>query len=102
MRRWSGLLTACGLALVAAAGCHHTAGVCDCDPWHCHAPLPPGHHDHGIAHGVVDGHAVGAVPGAFPTTPGVGPQYSGAFQQVPDMAVPAPRTVTTPMAPADE
>lgn len=31
MRRWLGRLAACVLAAVPAAGCHHTAGVCDCD-----------------------------------------------------------------------
>ncbi len=30
MRRWLGLLTACGLLALSAAGCCYTAGVCDC------------------------------------------------------------------------
>ena len=60
MRRWSGLLTTFSLLALAAMGCHHTAGVCDCDPWHDHSPLPE------YPHGVEHSYAVGAhadVPG---------------------------------------
>jgi hypothetical protein len=31
MRRWLGVVSAALFAL-SVTGCHHTAGVCDCDP----------------------------------------------------------------------
>lgn len=31
MRRWTGFLAALSLLAAVATGCHHTAGVCDCD-----------------------------------------------------------------------
>jgi hypothetical protein len=32
MRRWLGVMAGCALLALSATGCHHTAGVCDCDP----------------------------------------------------------------------
>jgi hypothetical protein len=31
MRRWLGLVAACGCLALTLTGCYHTAGVCDCD-----------------------------------------------------------------------
>jgi hypothetical protein len=52
MRRWSTLLAAFSLLAIMSTGCwEHTAGVCDCDPWHDHHPFPD---SHGVQHSYAD------------------------------------------------
>ena len=61
MRRWSFFLMAFSLLAMVSVGCwEHTAGVCDCDPWHDHHVLPD---VHGVAHSYADVPHAGVVPG---------------------------------------
>ena len=64
MRRLLGLLAACGLLTLTAAGCHHTAGVCDCDLGHdsCYGCI--GHDSVSVSHAPLVPHASSA-----PVTP---------------------------------
>ena len=60
MRRWSLFVVAFSLLAMASVGCwEHTAGVCDCDPWHDHHALLEGH---GMAHSYADVPHAGSVP----------------------------------------
>ena len=65
MRRWSVLLTGFSLLAMMSSGCwQHTAGICDCDPWHDHHDIPLGH---GVAHSYADvPHSGGGVPTTMP------------------------------------
>jgi hypothetical protein len=87
MRRWTGLLSALSLLAVVAGGCHHTAGVCDCDTGH-HA-YHPGMDGLGYP---VDGHsAAKMMPQASTSTsvqPGVIPHdvVSTPAQPMPKIA----------------
>jgi hypothetical protein len=66
MRRWSTLLAAFSLLAIMSGCWDHTAGVCDCDPWHDQHPFLT---NHGVEHSYADvphGAAIGAgmiVPG---------------------------------------
>jgi hypothetical protein len=88
MKLWSGLLTALGLLALVGTGCHHTAGVCDCDPWKCTQPLPD-------AHGMVLAPAVGhGVVTQYPVVPGVGQVYSNPAPTVAPQPRLAPQSIT--------
>jgi len=65
MRRWSVFFLAFSLMAMGSVGCwEHTAGVCDCDPWHDHQALPA---MHGVAHSYADAPQAGTVsPVAMP------------------------------------
>jgi hypothetical protein len=65
MRRWSFFLTAFSLLAMGSVGCwEHTAGVCDCDPWHDHHGMPE---MYGVAHSYADvPHAGGVTHTAMP------------------------------------
>jgi hypothetical protein len=92
MRRWSALLTTFSLLAVAAAGCHHTAGVCDCDPWHDHHPIAE------YTHGVDHSYAVGPHAAA----PGM-PVPGNGFVSAPVSVAPPPRPMPSqPMMRAEE
>jgi hypothetical protein len=57
MRRWTGFLAGLGLLALLNVGCHHIAGICDCDSGCC-----GGHPDVGAV-------PVGASPAAAPVMP---------------------------------
>ena len=65
MRRFSGLLTTFSLLAVMAAGCHHTAGVCDCD---YRSPLTTG--TPVAAHPLTPTNGAYQGIGAYPVLPG--------------------------------
>lgn len=72
MRRWFGLMAACGLLALTATGCEHTAGVCDCDLG--------GYHGYGAA-----GYDLGAVHSStIPMAPAPTPVPSETMSRTSD------------------
>jgi hypothetical protein len=72
MRRWLGLLAGCALLALGQTGCHHTAGVCDCDPGWCRGyyPGPGTYHPLMSTHQVVPEVHTATVPAPRPVSAG--------------------------------